>query len=424
MLKKHLLLLTLFVLLPVSFSSAQLFLENFDYPVGDSLINHGWTNHSGSGTQLVVEAGSLTYTGYPNSGVGNSTIIAGGSGSREDIHADFTPTADGSLYVAMLVNVSTATTTGDYFFHLAPAFSTTFFKPRLFVKDDGAGNLQFGITKAQAAAVVYTTTPYLYNTTYVLVLKYEMPAGDSNDVGSLYINPPLDMEPGSADLVTTDLVADDTIATVCLRQGGQAYTVQIDGITIGTSWNEVVPVELTSFTANIRNGNVVLNWSTATEVNNSGFEIQRKSGNEFEAIGFVSGRGTTTETQHYFYTDNNVTNGTYTYRLKQVDFDGSYAFSEEVNLDVNSPVKFELGQNYPNPFNPSTKISFSIPQNSQVTLDIYNLLGQKVKTLVQGFMQAGKHTINFDASGFNSGIYFYKIQAGSFSEVRKMTLLK
>ncbi len=400
------------------------FVENFDYPVGDSLINHGWVNHSGTGTQIVVQSGSLTYTGYPNSGIGNSVTVAGGSGSREDVHAEFAPVSSGSLYTAFLVNISTATTTGDYFFHLAPAFPTTFFKPRLLVRDDGAGNLQFGLTKATVASAVYTTTPYSYNTTYLLVLKYEMPAGDSNDVASLYINPPLDMEPGSADLVTTDLVADDAIGAVCLRQGSQGYTVQVDGIGIGTIWNQILPVEITTFTANTKNGNVVLNWSTATELNNSGFEVQRKINSDYKTIGFVAGNGTTTDVQNYSYTDNNVNSGNYSYRLKQIDFNGTFAYSEEVNVDVTSPVKFGLGQNYPNPFNPSTKINFSIPQNSEVTLTVFNVLGQEVKTLVQGFMVAGNHTIDFNAAGFNSGIYFYKLQAGSFSEVRKMTLLK
>ena len=131
-----------------------------------------------------------------------------------------------------------------------------------------------------------------------------------------------------------------------------------------------------------------------------------------------------TNVRNYSYTDNNVNSGNYSYRLKQIDFNGTFAYSEEVNVDVTSPVKFGLGQNYPNPFNPSTKINFSIPQNSEVTLTVFNVLGQEVKTLVQGFMVAGNHTIDFNAAGFNSGIYFYKLQAGSFSEVRKMTLLK
>ena len=185
-----------------------------------------------------------------------------------------------------------------------------------------------------------------------------------------------------------------------------------------------LPVELTSFSANVSDGNVVLKWSTATEINNSGFEIERKSNGDYRTIAFIQGYGTTTNEHNYSYTDNNLKNGVYTYRLKQVDYDGTFAYSNEINVEVSTPVKFELSQNYPNPFNPSTKISFSIPQNSEVTLTIFNVLGQEVTKLVNGFMEAGNHTIDFNAAGFNSGIYFYKLEAGNFSEVRKMTLLK
>ncbi|NWG27618.1 MAG: T9SS type A sorting domain-containing protein [Ignavibacteriaceae bacterium] len=215
---------------------AQLLIENFEYPAGDTLINNGWVNHSGTGNKITAASGSLIYNLYPGSGIGNSTTLNGGSGSREDIHKDFTSTGSGSLYAAFLVNVDTASTIGDYFFHLAPAFPTTFFKPRVFVKDDGAGNLQFGISKASTSSVVYTTTTYSYNTTYFLVLKYNMPAGDSNDVGSLYINPPVGKEPSVADIVSTDIVADNSMAAVCLRQGSNSYIVQVDGIFINTSW--------------------------------------------------------------------------------------------------------------------------------------------------------------------------------------------
>jgi len=218
------------------------FVENFDYTAGDTLTNNGWINHSGSGNLLTVTSGSLTYTGYQGSGIGNSTTLNGGSGSREDIHASFSPTGSGALYVGMLVNVATASTTGEYFFSLAPVFPTYYFKPRLRVKDDGSGNLLFGISKTSGSTVSYTTTTYLYNTTYLLVVKYDMPAGDSNDVASVYINPGFDSEPVTADIVSTDFtVPDDPIAAVCLRQGYNAYSVQADGIIIGTSWNSIFP---------------------------------------------------------------------------------------------------------------------------------------------------------------------------------------
>jgi len=185
-----------------------------------------------------------------------------------------------------------------------------------------------------------------------------------------------------------------------------------------------IPVELSSFAASVDQNNVTLTWSTATETNNQGFEIQRSNGNEFFTVGFVSGHGTTTETNNYSYVDIDLTAASYSYRLKQVDFDGSFAYSSTINVEVTTPVQFELSQNYPNPFNPSTSINFTIPQSSIVTLKVFNALGEEVKSLVNKQLESGTHSITFDATDLNSGIYFYRIEAGQYSDVRKMTLIK
>jgi hypothetical protein len=186
-----------------------------------------------------------------------------------------------------------------------------------------------------------------------------------------------------------------------------------------------VPVELVSFNASTDGNSVTLSWITATELNNSGFEIQRSIDAEvWENIGFVRGNGTTTEINYYSYSDENLTEGSYAYRLKQVDLDGTYEYSNIINVEILTPIEFELSQNYPNPFNPSTTIKFSIPEGSQISLKIYNSLGQEVKALVNKFMEAGVHKINFDATGLNSGMYFYRLDAGEFTQVRKMTLIK
>ena len=187
----------------------------------------------------------------------------------------------------------------------------------------------------------------------------------------------------------------------------------------------LVPVELTSFTASENSGNVTLNWVTATEINNQGFDIERKAkDSEFDKIGFVGGFGTTTETKSYSFVDKDVESGIYTYRLKQVDHNGSYEYSPEVEVDVTTPIEYALEQNYPNPFNPSTVIKYSIPQDGLVTLDVYNLLGEKVASLVNGLQQAGRYEVNFDASKLASGIYVYTINSGSFNSVKKMLLMK
>jgi len=186
-----------------------------------------------------------------------------------------------------------------------------------------------------------------------------------------------------------------------------------------------IPVELTSFVGSSVNGNVELNWATATESNNSGFEIQRSTdGSSFIKIGFVSGNGTTTEIQNYSYTDSKLSIGSYSYRLKQVDFDGSFEYSSVVNVDLTAPTVFALEQNYPNPFNPSTLISYSIPQNSFVTLKVYDIIGNEVATLVNQTQSAGKYDFRFDASNLSNGVYMYSIKTDNFSSTKKMILMK
>ena len=187
-----------------------------------------------------------------------------------------------------------------------------------------------------------------------------------------------------------------------------------------------IPVELVSFNAIVSTNNISLTWSTATEVNNLGFEVQRSVDNsEFLTIGFVNGYGTTTEPNNYSYIDYNVVPGKYYYRLKQIDLDGTFEYSHiVVEVEFVGPGKFELNQNYPNPFNPSTVITYSVPGAEFVTLKVYDILGNEIAVLVDGERDAGTHNVEFNSSGLSSGTYFYRIQAGSFTDTRKMILLK
>ncbi len=193
-----------------------------------------------------------------------------------------------------------------------------------------------------------------------------------------------------------------------------------------------LPVELTSFSANVKETEVVLNWRTETEVNNYGFEIERKNpplnplqGGDFEKIGFVEGNGNSNSPKEYNFTDSEVNSaGTYSYRLKQIDNDGSYEFSKTIEVNFGSPIKFELNQNYPNPFNPSTTISFSLPESGKIILKIYNVIGKEIKTLVDGYREAGIYTVNFNAEGLPSGMYIYQMSTPENTQVRKMILMK
>jgi hypothetical protein len=208
------------------------------------------------------------------------------------------------------------------------------------------------------------------------------------------------------------------------------YRIKAFNITGSSEYSAVaqvsVPVELTNFTANVFSNNVNLMWKTATETNNSGFNIERKNieSSEWNTLSFVKGFGTTTEPQSYSFTDENISAGKYLYRLKQIDYNGVYEYSNEIEVLINAPDDFALNQNYPNPFNPSTAIVFQLPKESFVTLKVYNILGVEIATLVNEQKPAGVHKINFDASGLTSGLYIYKISTGNFEQTRKMLLLK
>jgi hypothetical protein len=198
----------------------------------------------------------------------------------------------------------------------------------------------------------------------------------------------------------------------------------------GQLGNSIVPVELVSFSVNVSDNNVNLNWITATELNNSGFQIERSKKREarseiWENIGFVDGNGTTAESHSYSFFDDKITNGKYSYRLKQIDFDGTFTYSNEVEVDLSLPQTFSLEPNYPNPFNPSTKINWQSPVSGWQSIKLYDVLGKEVETIVEGFFEAGNHsTLYIVNSTLPSGVYFYKLQAGSFTETKKMILMK
>ncbi|MFH1194361.1 MAG: T9SS type A sorting domain-containing protein [bacterium] len=216
-----------------------------------------------------------------------------------------------------------------------------------------------------------------------------------------------------------------------------------------------LPVELTSFTSSVTNDNVILNWQTATEVNNYGFEIERKiplnpppskgcrtglikgdaasAEGDWKTLGFVEGNGNSNSTKEYSFVDNNITGGNYSYRLKQIDTDGSYSYSNEIIVETGHapslPNEFELYQNYPNPFNPTTTIKYTIPADVKApcvaSLRVYDILGNQVATLINEQKEPGYYEVKFEASHFPSGVYFYVLHAGEeFHAVKKMLFLK
>jgi hypothetical protein len=191
-----------------------------------------------------------------------------------------------------------------------------------------------------------------------------------------------------------------------------------------------VPVELTSFTGKVADGKVILNWRTATETNNRGFEIERSLDNKsFEKIGFVPGYGTSTKSHTYSYSSDLNSSDKEYYRLRQVDFDGTFEYSNIVEVLSPLPSAYTISQNYPNPFNPSTKINFDLPVDSKVRITVFNALGQKISDVTNQQYSAGRYDVNFNAGNLSSGLYFYVIEAkgndgSSFVTTKKMMLMK
>jgi hypothetical protein len=212
--------------------------------------------------------------------------------------------------------------------------------------------------------------------------------------------------------------------------------------------NSIVPVELISFDAGVSDNDVYLVWQTASETNNRGFAVERRSqqignnNNDWTEISFITGASTTTETRTYSYIDADLPKGGYAYRLKQIDLDGSFTYSKELEIHIDfSPQEFLLEQNYPNPFNPTTKISWQSPISGHQTLKVFDMLGREVTTLVDEYREAGSYKVEFPINNLSagrqglqlsSGVYFYQLQIWDssskservFMQTKQMILLK
>jgi len=193
-----------------------------------------------------------------------------------------------------------------------------------------------------------------------------------------------------------------------------------------TDIDAALPVELSSFVSSVNKNNVTLNWTTASETNNSGFEIERSvTEGEWIRTGSIAGHGTSNVPQNYIYKDNDLLSGKYKYRLKQIDFNGNFEYfnlNNEVNIGI--PSRFELSQNYPNPFNPTTNLEFGISELGFVSLKVFNVSGKEVATLVNETRPAGYYNITFNAANLSSGVYYYRLESNGISKVMKMALIK
>ncbi|MBE2219450.1 MAG: T9SS type A sorting domain-containing protein [Ignavibacteria bacterium] len=195
---------------------------------------------------------------------------------------------------------------------------------------------------------------------------------------------------------------------------------------VGATSSSTLPVTMASFTSSVRLNNAALSWSTSSELNNSGFDVERsENGSTWIKTGFVKGNGTTSTVSSYSFTDLNLRTGKYYYRLKQIDFNGNFEYHNLAEaVIIGKPLNSEVFQNYPNPFNPVTNISFALAEDSFVKLTVYDAAGREVKKLIDGNLTAGYNTLSFDASGIASGVYFYRLESAGSSGVKFIKIMK
>ncbi len=421
-----------FFLMVSSLANSQIFIENFEYPNNTPLSDAPqWYPVGNLGINpILVTLPGLTFPGYIGSGVGNTGYITTAFGETDS--ASLTPSVNsGVVYASFMINLLTVGSISDkVFFTLQGSNNQNF--ASVAVRSFGPG-FELGVQKAGGDAFVYYNQNLAQFRTYLVVAKYEFKTGSgTDDEVSLFVfdntNPLPSIEPAPNVGPLTSASPDATdLSRVYLDKSVNSADLFIDGIYVDQSWNNtVLPVELTSFTSSVSGRDVTLNWTTTSETNNAGFEIERSSQNGvWSSVGNVTGSGTTSTSQSYAFTDRSLNTGNFRYRLKQTDYNGNFEYfnlSNEVVIGV--PEKFELSQNYPNPFNPSTKIGYQLPNDGVVKLSVYDNSGKEVMTLLNEFKSAGYYSVDLNASSLSSGLYYYRLTSGANSSVKKMLLVK
>lgn len=394
------------------------------------MSSNGWISYNTGSIDATINSSNLIFADYPS--ISGNSVFIGDDGL--DYYKNFSQSvSSGTIYCSFLINVSSATTSTSIYV-LSLGANNSSLSGRFYVSKSGS-SLAFGISKGSSSA---SFTNYLYqlNTTYLIVLKYIINSGTKNDDVALFVFDSTipNIEPIPTLTHATETTNDPTnIFIVTIRQDATTNDILIDGIRVSDSWSQApLPVELTSFTAIAGKNGVQLNWSTATEVNNYGFEIERCVAqisnlcNNWEKIGFVQGHGNSNSPKDYLFVDANPPAGKVLYKLKQIDFDGTFEYSNVVEVNVDTPQEFRLAQNYPNPFNPSTVINYQLPVDGNVTLKIYDMLGNEVATLVNQYQKAGSYNYTFSILHYtlSSGVYYYRLQSGNFVETKKFMLMK
>lgn len=360
------------------------------------------------------------------------------------IFRSWTPTTSSTRYFPRLQDlVNNVFVKGE----LLPSYSRAL-NFRLVVRDNKAGgggvnydNVSFFVDGEAGPFLVTSPNSNLtWQGNTVQSVTWDVANTNGSSVNCTYVNISLSLDGGFTYPIilaentpndgSENVTIPDTASTTARIKVQAADNIFFDISNQNFVIEKTIPVELISFVANNINEGIELKWITATETNNAGFAVERSvNHSEFNQIAFISGKGTTTSKTSYSYLDKDILMGSYSYRLKQIDFDGTFKYLNEVTIEIAAPKYFVLNQNYPNPFNPSTTIKFHLPVDAKVKLNIYNALGQNVKEVVNTEYQAGIYEINFDAPDLSSGIYIYSISVvgkdgRNFSSTKKMILMK
>lgn len=413
-------LLFIFTTILTLSSYAQLLNENFNYSTGQLTANGGGSNVSagswtliGGTVQLNVVSGNLTYPGYVSSNIGNRLLTRDTSASAEDAYTSFTPVSSGSIYYSFLLNVADTirmldnTTAGDYMVAFLPSNSTTTYTNRITFRKGSVGNtfnIGLRITSTGSTVVVWSPANYTPGTTYLIASQLVFIPGAANDSAYLWVNPVLNGTIPTPDVATVQLGASTDpvdIGRFAVRQSGGTPEAFIDGIRVGTTWAaSVLPVKLLNFNANVQGKQTMLTWATASEVNNQGFEVQKSTdGENFETIGFVKGAGNANQVKRYTFTDEN--NAHAYYRLKQVDFDGQFEYSNIVTVEQADMVVSLT----PNPFTNSIEV---IGNSNITSVEIVDVTG---KTRIASIVN-GTHATIINTEELSNGIYLMRINNG------------
>jgi hypothetical protein len=414
---------TLLLLIPF-ISNAQLMIEEFNYSTGQltsaasgaNVSGGNWVSFSGTGNYIPVVAGSLSYAGYGSSGVGNKIQVVYSTSSSEDVRRSFTAITSGTVYFSFLINVANTTGlgpnsgTGDYFmsFRNEAGTGSQGFKGLLLIRQGTtAGTFQLGVDPSTAAGAtpVFASADLAINTTQLVVMKYEIVAGAGNDIISLFVNPSLaGTEPAPSATVTAN--ATDTepgqIDGIAIRQNNNSGVgtpnADLDGFRVSQGWyNAPLPLTLLAFNGTLNNEVVNLSWSTTNEVNVSSFSIERSvNGKEFSAIGKLAAKGSITSNE-YNFTDEKAVAGVSYYRLKMVDNDGAYKYSQVITIKGKT-----IGVSiYPNPVRSDITVQHEAALKG-ASVSVLDLSGKQV---LKVNVQAGAVQTSLDAAKLAPGTY-------------------